>query len=249
MRDSIIALAVLMLWPVAGAAACPGDLNGDGTVTINEIITAVNAALNGCAADPCPGDLNGDQVVTVDEIIKAVNAALQGCEPTPTPSPTPTPRIDSCPYTFADDTLTLGASCGYSGPFSMNPTCSTSLSALLLGDGNLVAISVGSDPIITFGGIPTSPTAAMIVAYFVGDDLTPQPLSGVIQLADDGKTLVIDPDTVPAFNIGGIDCSFDRYAGTFTQVVTGSARRATRRQARFDVLRALSAQRAAAPTS
>jgi hypothetical protein len=34
--------------PVTGAAACCGDCNGDGTVTINEIITGVNAALSGC---------------------------------------------------------------------------------------------------------------------------------------------------------------------------------------------------------
>jgi hypothetical protein len=218
----------------ARAAPCPGDLNGDNAVTINEIITAVNAALSGCAAptqagNTCPGDLNGDNRVTVDEIIMAVNAALLGCDS----SPTPTPTLGHCPYTLLDDTLGIGASCGYSGAFSSSPTCSTELSALVLSDptNHLVAVSVGSDPIITFGGMITSATTAKIVAYFVGDDLTPQPLAGTMELSDDGNSLIIDPDTVPAFNIGGVECTFDRYAGRFTRVVTDSARRTSGRTA------------------
>ena len=42
---------------------CEGDLNNDGTVAINEIITAVGNSLEGCrSADftVCPGDLNYD---------------------------------------------------------------------------------------------------------------------------------------------------------------------------------------------
>ncbi|MFI5396414.1 MAG: hypothetical protein ACHQ9S_12855 [Candidatus Binatia bacterium] len=34
------------------ANQCPGDLNGDGHVTIDEILTAVNAALEGCPLLP-----------------------------------------------------------------------------------------------------------------------------------------------------------------------------------------------------
>jgi len=38
----------------SSCAACPGDLNGDGKVTIDEIVTVVNAALNGCLpSKPC----------------------------------------------------------------------------------------------------------------------------------------------------------------------------------------------------
>jgi hypothetical protein len=39
----------------AGAApvvSCPGDIDGDEMVTINELITAVNSALTGCVYDP-----------------------------------------------------------------------------------------------------------------------------------------------------------------------------------------------------
>jgi hypothetical protein len=260
----VLAIAVTTLPAGAPAAPCPGDLNGDGTVAINEIMQAVNAALTNCGADPCPGDLNGDHVVTIDEIIKAVSVALQGCDgapaltrtpsntttrtpsviPTPTGSATvtPTPTVGHCPYTFLDDTLALGIACGYSGAFSANPACSTDLSTLVLSDpthGNLVAASIGSDPIITFGGVASSPTQAALVAYFVGSDPTPQPLSGVLQLSDDGGTLVIGPDPVPSFMIGGIDCSFDHYAGTFARLVSEQARRLTPRRAQVGTLHAL----------
>jgi hypothetical protein len=39
-------------------STCPGDINGDGTVTIDEILRAVNSALNGCPAGP-PVDVSG----------------------------------------------------------------------------------------------------------------------------------------------------------------------------------------------
>ena len=57
-----------------------GDLNGDGAVTVDEVLRAVNIALSG----PTPGedlswiDSTGDGQVTVDEILVAVNNALKG---------------------------------------------------------------------------------------------------------------------------------------------------------------------------
>ncbi len=36
------------------ASCCPGDVNNDHVVTVDEIVLAVNAALNGCAAVPVP---------------------------------------------------------------------------------------------------------------------------------------------------------------------------------------------------
>jgi subtilase family serine protease len=62
------------------AAACPGDCNGDGVVTIDEIVTGVNIALGATPLSQCPGlDANGDGVVTVDELLEAVSRALNGC--------------------------------------------------------------------------------------------------------------------------------------------------------------------------
>lgn len=63
-----------------GPAACAGDCNGDGTVTVDEIIRGVNIALGLTAVDDCLAfDADGGGSVTVDEIVTAVNNALSGC--------------------------------------------------------------------------------------------------------------------------------------------------------------------------
>lgn len=60
--------------------ACGGDCNGDGIITVDEILTGVNLALGVGSTDECGAmDANGDGAVTVDEILKAVGAALEGC--------------------------------------------------------------------------------------------------------------------------------------------------------------------------
>ncbi len=58
---------------------CVGDCNGDGQVTVDEIVTLVDLALNG-GTTGCPaGDANGDGQITVDEIVLALISALNGC--------------------------------------------------------------------------------------------------------------------------------------------------------------------------
>jgi len=64
----------------SGAASCNGDCNGDGAVTVNELITMVNVALGTSAASACTaGDANSDGEITVNEIVAGVNRALSGC--------------------------------------------------------------------------------------------------------------------------------------------------------------------------
>ncbi|HYD48966.1 MAG TPA: hypothetical protein VEB21_11490 [Terriglobales bacterium] len=61
-------------------AACVGDCDGGGSVTVDEIITGVNIALGTNPITSCPAfDGSGDQQVTVDEILQAVSNALVGC--------------------------------------------------------------------------------------------------------------------------------------------------------------------------
>jgi len=62
-----------------GTAACIGDCNGDGEVTVDEILIMVNLALTGGIEGCAAGDGNGDAQITVDEILTAVNNALTGC--------------------------------------------------------------------------------------------------------------------------------------------------------------------------
>ena len=66
---------------------CVGDCNGDGTVTIDDLIKMVNIALglrSICGDDGVGACLAGDATcdcqITVDEIIRAVNNNLNGCQ-------------------------------------------------------------------------------------------------------------------------------------------------------------------------
>ena len=61
-------------------SACVGDCNGDGTVTVDDIITMVDIVLGAAPVDTCnAGDANGDHEITIDEILTAVNHAMRGC--------------------------------------------------------------------------------------------------------------------------------------------------------------------------
>jgi hypothetical protein len=61
-------------------AACRGDCDGGGGVTVNEILTMVNIALGNSEVSQCTaGDTNGDCQITIDEILTAVNNALSEC--------------------------------------------------------------------------------------------------------------------------------------------------------------------------
>ncbi len=64
----------------AVAGLCFGDCNGDGEVTIDELVRGVNIALGILPLDACPSfDSGGDGEVTIEELIAAVNDALAGC--------------------------------------------------------------------------------------------------------------------------------------------------------------------------
>ena len=68
--------------------ACAGDCDGNGTVTVAELIGGVASALGG--APPCAAlDGDGDAQATIGELIAAVNAALGGCQAPATPTETP----------------------------------------------------------------------------------------------------------------------------------------------------------------
>jgi hypothetical protein len=65
---------------IAAPVVCTGDCNGDGEVTIDELLTGVNIALGGLSIDSCPAfDSSGDGEVTIDELLAAVLNALNGC--------------------------------------------------------------------------------------------------------------------------------------------------------------------------
>src|SRR6185436_4160194 len=62
------------------AQQCLGDCNGDGSVTVDEIIIMVNIALGTAQIGDCTaGDGDTSGTITVDEIVTATNNALSGC--------------------------------------------------------------------------------------------------------------------------------------------------------------------------
>ena len=107
-------LTVLLCAAVATAQSCPGDCDGSGDVTINELIVMVNIALGSAPVSDCPaGDSDGNGEIAISEIIAAVNAALNGCTgvaPTPTPVPmstTHTVLVGSEGLSFSPPSLTI----------------------------------------------------------------------------------------------------------------------------------------------
>jgi alpha-D-xyloside xylohydrolase len=65
---------------VHGQESCPGDCQGDGVVTVDEIVVGVSIGLGSSAIEACTAaDGNVDGSVTVDEILRAIQAALSGC--------------------------------------------------------------------------------------------------------------------------------------------------------------------------
>lgn len=62
------------------AYACAGDCNGDGRVTVGEIVRGVNISLEQATLEVCPPlDNSLDGSVSVDELVLTVNRALRGC--------------------------------------------------------------------------------------------------------------------------------------------------------------------------
>lgn len=65
---------------INGPVGCPGDCDGSGDVTVDELITMVNIALGAVPVTACEaGDLDSSGTITVDEVVVTVNAALAGC--------------------------------------------------------------------------------------------------------------------------------------------------------------------------
>lgn len=94
-----ILLAVLAVTAsTASAATCPGDCDGSGDVTVNELVLSVSIALGTLPVGECRAcDTDGSGDITIDEVIVAVNAALVGCPATPTVPPSASPTTTPAP--------------------------------------------------------------------------------------------------------------------------------------------------------
>jgi hypothetical protein len=60
--------------------ACVGDCDGNGAVTVDELVLGVRIALGNAQISECPAfDQDASETVTVDELVQGVSNALNGC--------------------------------------------------------------------------------------------------------------------------------------------------------------------------
>jgi hypothetical protein len=106
--------AIALQTHAAAAQTCVGDCNGDGEVSIDELILAVNIALGAAPLSECPNLDDGQGMVGVDRLITAVNGALCNCQdcgaPTPTPTGEATPTSTPAVSTWHVDNYEIGDS-------------------------------------------------------------------------------------------------------------------------------------------
>jgi hypothetical protein len=77
----VLLFALVLAVATSSAATCPCDCNRDCEVTIDELITTLDVALEVTPLSACPAsDLDGNLHPTIDEVISCVNAALLGCD-------------------------------------------------------------------------------------------------------------------------------------------------------------------------
>lgn len=200
--NKVILVTVVVCAMVGRAAAqCCGDCNGDGEVTINELITAVNNALGGCGgATPTTG---------------------RPSTPTRPPTATPTPS-NRCPFTFADDSSGGGSPCTFLGPY--NRGCGSELSSVLTSNGTTLIVAIDTmlsdTPVVFFGAQVGSPTSASLTGWSTDNFQTVHPTAGDVQLTGNGSQLIIFPNDPPFMILG---CNFVQYTGAYTGQTGGRA--------------------------
>jgi hypothetical protein len=220
-----------MGWNQETVAPCVGDCNGDGMVSINELIQAVGIALGNLPLSACPAvDADGNGTVAVNELVAAVGNALNGCPAaagtptvTPTAGPTPTPTMaGSCPVAFSDDSVSQNLLCVYIGRW--NAGCGDDqLETSFSSDGSVFIAAIATDPLLGLIGDVASATQVTLSGWFTDftnlSDL--HLLSGSATLSAARDALHIQPASAP-FTIN--QCDFVDYQGAFEQTATASLR-------------------------
>jgi len=186
-RSMVISLALVLLASigpsaaVAAAPSCVGDCGGDNRVTVDELVTGVNIALDNLPVSSClPMDASGDGHVTVDELLTAVNNALDGCPTTYSASldgdqeesPVNTPAVGTATLSLSPDETTL--------TFELSVT-GIAPEQILAAHLHVGAVGVGG-PIVLFlsGTSFQSPLHGSLTAA----DLNPRPEAGINTFAD-----------------------------------------------------------------
>lgn len=79
MRILALAICLLTLAGARAAAQCVGDCNGDGSVSISELILGVDIALGAVPISSCRAFATANGRVSVTQLVEGVANALDGC--------------------------------------------------------------------------------------------------------------------------------------------------------------------------
>ncbi len=193
----LLGLCLLASPARAGLASCPGDCNGNGEVTIDELITGVNIALGNAPVSNCPAfDRSGDGEVTIDDLIAAVNAALTGCPAGPTatatadaPTATATSGVPTATATVMPTTTPTGVPTG-------TAVATATATAIPTGTATATAIPTGTVTAVTPTATET-PDGPETPTPTATPTSSPEPTETMIEPpAPADLTVVIDGDEV-----------------------------------------------------
>ncbi len=216
MKTLLVVLA--LLWGSASgvAAQCCGDCAGDGMVTVDDLIKAVNNALLGCNGTPPTARSTATATRTPTATVPPT--ATQQPTPTATIQPTATRKptatrtpVDRCPFTFNASGNNL---CAFRG--SYNRGCGSVLNSVFSSNGSTVVVTIATNlpnpPTVSFSANVTSGTQAALTAWSTDDFQTINLTAGAVQLNDNRSELVVFPNN-PPFMIQG--CNFVQYIGEY----------------------------------
>jgi hypothetical protein len=174
------------------SAGCAGDCDNDGTVTVDELIAAVNIALDQSTTAACPNaDTSANGSVTIDELLIVVGNALHGCPSvdteTPTPTWTSTPEPSATPTqpapipTTADELLAWleqGIYREWAAESAPHPSAGPHFGIVRTFLNPVVLASLAAGP----GG---HPAGSALVKELYGSDVRVQGWSVMVKLQDD----------------------------------------------------------------
>lgn len=192
MRMRVLMAVLALLTASAGRSAgqCCGDCAGDGSVTIDDLIRAVNNALVGCATE----------------------TPTVGPSPTRTrvPTATRTPN-DRCAATFNTQGNNL---CAFRGTY--NRGCGSEVNSTFSSNGAVVVVTlatgVPNPPTVSFAANVTQGSRATLTAWSTDNFQNANPVGGSVRLNDDRRQLEVFPNS-PPFSIAG--CQFVQYLGAY----------------------------------
>lgn len=164
----VIILLLLLMSPSISCAALPGDCNGTGTVTIDEVQSAINMFLGLNTVQACV-DMNNSNSVTIDEVQKTINGFLGVSGSTP-PVITKLPASETTPPNGGINTSSAAAYIVMAwndlGMHCLNPSYDT---AVILPPYNTLRAQV-----IQRGNKPKVVTSGITVSYRIISNTTSQ---------------------------------------------------------------------------